>query len=155
MKLKAGMKVKIVDKLPISTSEVRCGWIPSMEKMLGKEVAISRVVADGACVLKGHSCYWDFRLLEPITKVYPNIEAMAGKVDTRKLQKALPQGIKFEKIIVNGGAIICFAEHEGKRYKTVTKCHAEDTFDLQKGMEISAYKLMNRVSTYKIHELSK
>ena len=155
--LKVGMRVRLHEKLPVNADEVVCGWVDgSMKKFLGKELTIHKIFS---CTVQfdedADKFYWDIRLIDMKPRVFANVEAMKGLINTGAIQRRIPQGTKIEKIILNNRAIICFAEYENRKYKVVAKCHEDDDFSLQTGMELIAYKLMNKISTYALKEFNK
>lgn len=160
MKFKVGQKVKLVNKRP--DFHVVGGWndMGNMDKFLGKVVTIKRIdeYRKGLRFEEDGGRYiWDFRLVEEEIKptVLTSMTAMKKHFDFTRTVGVLPRGAYIKKVIINGNCIITFVEFEGATMKAVTKCHECDTFDLQKGMDISMYKTAQRIAEKKLKKLCK
>lgn len=158
MKLKVGQKVRLVNKKP--HGRIAGGWNDDMDKYLGKVVTIEgfAIYHDAFRIAEDRGIFiWDYKLIEEEAKatVLTTMTAMKKHFDFVRTVGILPRGAYIKKVIINGNCIITFVEFEGATMKAVTKCHECDTFDLQKGMDISMYKTAQRIAEKKLKKLCK
>lgn len=157
-KLKAGMKVRLVDKEP--KHKVFGGFVDDMEQHLGKIVTISRVTEKYFLIEEdGSKWIWDYCLIEE--KASFKKIAKWGRLhedikDFSRMSRILPVGTWIEKVIVNGNCVITFFRNEkGEAFKKIAKCCEEDRFDLSKGVEICVHRAMLEISNRELKRLTR
>ena len=148
---KVGQKVKIVGKyLPDAVT----GFGEGMKRHFGDEVTIVSIRNgyDGRPYVKvRENCFsWDIRFLKPVKNTNINYDSMEKLMKfNNKIYSALPL-LVLTKVIENDKTVICFFETEYGEVKTISKCHEDDIFSLDKGVEICIHKAIRKIVDKKL-----
>lgn len=86
-KFKVGDRVLVTRKLRDGEDDHHCGWLPTMDDMVGKEYTIERISEWGNCYLDG--CYFPQATLQSINKSH------VARILTEKI---MVNGVKCRKI---------------------------------------------------------
>lgn len=161
MEFITGQKVRITNERP--SGHVAGGWNDEMDKYLGKVVTLARKSGyhrNAFNIEEDNKMWiWDSKLFVPVKEkkavVIKTLDEMEKHFKTDIL-KVIPVGAILEKIIHDGDkCLVCFVSYKDYIIKTVTKCHEEDEFSFQKGMEIAMYNTAKRIAERELKTLCK
>ncbi len=158
--LEIGMKVKLVDKVPL-----RLLIHSSMNKYFGKVCTVRSIDrANNAFEIQedreefgGVGFYWDDIFIEKIVDDKQKKNEIYTEFDEIKIRSSLKNyselehtfiqvidsNFDFEKCIVNNNCVIGIFSGNERIYKGIARCYPGDKFDLAKGLTIAmlrAYK---------------
>lgn len=155
--LKVGMKVRLKSK---EIEYCFGGFNDEMEQALGTVVTIVEL-ADKYFEFKeehGRWC-WDYRYIEEvIDKKEVTIARPNENEDIDRCVRSANSDIRLEiiKTIVNGNCVVMIVKNnDGKIFKAVSKCQAEDTFNLETGIRICILKIRKKTAEYDLKQLMK
>ena len=168
--LKVGMKVKLVDEVPLGSL-----IHPLMKKYFGKVCTVRSIDITGNGFEiqedKTEFCdggfYWDDILIEKIVddkerknKVYTSLEEFGEQISLEDWYAlnhyylyGTSQMFRFEKCIVNNSCVIGIFKGGKRIYKGIARCHPDDRFDLAKGLTIAMLRAYNEYLKRKIKSL--
>ena len=148
---KVGQKVRIVRK---DLHDISQWFVSVMMYHFGDVVTITEINTDSRgrkfARVEENTFLWDLRFFEPVKNTNINYDSMEKLMKfNNKIYSALAL-LVLTKVIENDKTVICFFETEYGEVKTISKCHEDDIFSLDKGVEICIHKTIRKIVDKKL-----